>query len=69
MAPRCALKLLKRLPADDVHQHQPYWAVRGHLLQAIGDRAGSAAALDKALALTDDPAVRAFLQRSRQRRA
>jgi predicted RNA polymerase sigma factor len=69
--PAVALELLENLPAEDVQQHQPYWAVRAHLLQALGDaRATEAeAALEKTLALTEDPAVRAFLERSRQRRA
>lgn len=69
--PAAALELLESLPADDVQQHQPYWAVRTHLLQRLGDARAreAAAALDKALSLTEDPAVRAFIECSRQRRA
>ncbi|GAB3167564.1 RNA polymerase sigma factor [Myceligenerans halotolerans] len=39
---------------------QPWWAVRAHLLAEAGDPAASAA-YDKAVALTTDPAARAFL--------
>lgn len=46
--------------------HQPYWAVRAHLLHAIAHTHEAEAALDHALALTEDEAVRAFLIRSYQ---
>ncbi len=50
-----AAGLLDALPADSVADYQPYWVLRAHL--GI-DRAAS---LTRALALTDDPARRAFI--------
>ena len=46
--------LLDRLDADAIAAYQPYWVLRRHLQ-------GDDAALVKALALTNDPAARAFL--------
>ncbi|QNE48267.1 RNA polymerase subunit sigma-70 [Glaciihabitans sp. INWT7] len=40
---------------------QPYWAVRGHLLAQLGRADEAAAALSKALSLTTEPEVRAYL--------
>lgn len=40
---------------------QPYWAVRGHLLVQLGRAEEAAAALAKALSLTTEPEVRAYL--------
>lgn len=55
------LALLDRLAPDDVQDYQPYWAVRGHLLQGLGQHADARAALARAMKLTADPAIRAFL--------
>jgi RNA polymerase sigma-70 factor (ECF subfamily) len=54
------LAALEQLPADVVSSYQPYWALRGHLLSA---RRPSEArqAYARAIELSDDPAVRAFL--------
>jgi RNA polymerase sigma-70 factor (ECF subfamily) len=64
-----AFEMLEALPAEDVQQHQPYWAVRAHLLAGLGQaRASEAeAALQKTLQLTEDAAVRVFLERRQQR--
>lgn len=59
-----ALALLDALRLEDVRAHQPYWAVRAHVLQALGDARAAHDARQKALDLTCDPAVRAFLARS-----
>ena len=67
--PEAALQLLDALHAEDVRDHQPYWAVRAHLLHAMARTHEAKAALDNALALTEDEAVRAFLIRSYQRPA
>jgi RNA polymerase sigma-70 factor (ECF subfamily) len=40
---------------------QPYWATRAHLLAQVGRIAEAAAAYASAIALTDDEAVRAYL--------
>jgi RNA polymerase sigma-70 factor (ECF subfamily) len=57
------LALLDRIPEQDVEQHQPYWAVRAHLLHALGREEAARHALDRALHLTDDDSVRRFLER------
>lgn len=41
--------------------YQPYWAVRAHFLALSGRTLESERALERAIALTADPAVRAFL--------
>ena len=64
--PAAAFALLDALQLDDVREHQPYWVVRAHLLQALGRDVAAAEALHKALEMTEDPAVRAFLARSSQ---
>ncbi|MEO1091465.1 MAG: DUF6596 domain-containing protein [Pseudomonadota bacterium] len=55
------LAALTALPEATVATYQPYWAVRAHLLRLSGDEADAQAAYERAAALTDDPAVRAFL--------
>lgn len=40
---------------------QPWWSVRAHLLGLLGRRTEAAAAYDRAITLTDDRAVRAYL--------
>lgn len=42
-------------------EYQPYWAVRAHLLRRAGRSAEASAACDRAIGLTEDPAVRAWL--------
>jgi RNA polymerase sigma-70 factor (ECF subfamily) len=54
------LAALDAIPADTVAAYQPFWAARAHLLQAAGDST-AAVAYDRAIGLTSDPAVRAFL--------
>jgi RNA polymerase sigma-70 factor (ECF subfamily) len=53
-------RVLARLMA-----YQPYWAVRGHLLHTLERQSEASAAFDRAIALTRDEAVRAFLLRRR----
>jgi RNA polymerase sigma-70 factor (ECF subfamily) len=61
------LVLLDRLREGDVNAYQPFWALRAHLL-ARADRSDEAAlAYDRAMGLSDDPAVRAFLLQRRNR--
>jgi RNA polymerase sigma-70 factor (ECF subfamily) len=55
------LHLLDALDDESVTDHQPYWAVRAHLLRSLGRAAESASAYDRAIALTHDLAVRRFL--------
>jgi RNA polymerase sigma-70 factor (ECF subfamily) len=62
-----AAALLDALPEDAVRKHQPYWVCRARLADARGDLPAAVAASDIAIGLTADPAVRAFLIRTRPR--
>jgi RNA polymerase sigma-70 factor (ECF subfamily) len=53
--------LLEELDSAAVAAYQPYWAVRAHLLRLEGRAAEATAAYDRAIGLTEDPAVRQFL--------
>ena len=61
--PAAGLALLGDLRPADVATYQPYWAVRAHLLRRAGDPAAGEA-FARAVGLTEDPAVRAFLLRA-----
>lgn len=65
--PDHGLTQLDALPQDAIRAYQPYWALRAHLL-AKTDAAGADAAFDRAIGLSDDPAVRSFLLRRRNRK-
>lgn len=54
---------LQALDAAQAEAYQPYWVVRARTLAALGDAEASAAALQRALALTRDTAVREYLLR------
>jgi RNA polymerase sigma-70 factor (ECF subfamily) len=49
------------LPADVVRTYQPWWALRAHILAALGRRDEAEVAYDMASGLTESPAVRDFL--------
>lgn len=51
---------LDALPAEVVTSYQPYWALRAHLLAKTGS-CDARTAFDRAIGLSDDPSVRAFL--------
>jgi len=55
------LAALDAIPPDEVATYQPYWALRGHVLTALGRAAEAGEAYDRAIGLSEDPAVRAFL--------
>ncbi len=55
------LAALDAIPPDEVATYQPYWALRGHVLKALGRAAEAGEAYDRAIGLSEDPAVRAFL--------
>lgn len=55
------LAQLEDIPAAQVANYQPFWAARLHLLQAAGQLKEAAQAQAKAISLTRDPALIAFL--------
>lgn len=59
------LAALDAIDPNDVSAYQPYWAVRAHLLQRLGKTAEARDAFDRAIGLTEDPAVRTFLLQKR----
>ena len=63
--PEAGLAILDPIAPEDVSRYQPYWAVRAHLLQALGKLDEAAKAYDRAVGLAEDPAIREFLLRKR----
>lgn len=61
--PEAGLAILDSIETEAVSHYQPYWAVRGHLLRRLGKSREAADAYDRAIGLSEDPAVRAFLLR------
>jgi RNA polymerase sigma-70 factor (ECF subfamily) len=61
------LALLDQIDAHSVVSYQPYWAVRADLLRQRNRAHEAAEAYDRAIGLTDDDAVRAFLLERRGR--
>jgi len=59
------LAVLDAIGPDDISAYQPYWAVRAQLLQRLGKTTEALGAFDRAIGLTEDPAVRQFLLQSR----
>ncbi len=59
--PTAGLAALDAVPREAVASYQPYWAVRAHMLQRLSRCGEAADAFDRAIGLTEDPAVRAFL--------
>ena len=55
------LAALDAIPPDEVATYQPYWALRGHVLKALGRAAEAGEAYERAIGLSEDPAVRAVL--------
>lgn len=46
--------------------YQPYWALRGHLLERLGQGGEAGRAFDRAIALAQDAAVKKYLQLRRE---
>ena len=65
--PRLGLAALDAIDSRSVLNYQPYWAVRAHLLSGLGDTQGALDAYSQAIGLSEDPKVRDFLIRSRDR--
>ncbi len=55
------LASLEEREASETCNYQAYWALRGHLLQRLDRKPDAAHAYDRAIGLTEDPAVRDFL--------
>ena len=64
-----ALEGLSRLAPADVACYQPYWVTLARATAAAGDHASAAQALQRAVGLTEDPAVRAYLGSSLKQRS
>ncbi len=56
-----AWRLLDEIPRETVAGYQPYWACAAHVLEDVGRRAESRSAAERAVALSDDAAVRDYL--------
>jgi RNA polymerase sigma-70 factor (ECF subfamily) len=63
--PAAGLAELAVADPGHVAGYQPWWAVRAHLLAATGNREDALDAFDRAIALSLDPAARAYLARRR----
>jgi predicted RNA polymerase sigma factor len=63
--PEAGLAVLDGIDLKAVSGYQPYWAVRGHLLQRLGRTPEAKDAYDRAIGLTEDPAVKKFLLQRR----
>ena len=59
------LAALDGIAPADISTYQPYWAVRAHLLQRLGKTPEALDAFERAIGLTEDPAVRQFLLQRR----
>src|SRR5215468_4479953 len=64
---QAGLALLDQIDARSVVSYQPYWAVRADLLRQQNRAHEAAEAFDRAIGLTDDDAIRAFLLERRGR--
>jgi predicted RNA polymerase sigma factor len=63
--PQAGLTALNSLDQKAIAGYQPYWAVRAHLLERLNRTSEAADALDRAIDLAEDPAVRQFLLQRR----
>jgi predicted RNA polymerase sigma factor len=63
--PGSGLAVLDSIEPDVMSSYQPYWAVRAHLLQQLDRTPEAHDAYDRAIGLTEDPAVREFLLKKR----
>lgn len=63
--PEAGLAVLDSIDQEAVSRYQPYWAVRAHLLRRLGKTQEATGAYDRAIGLSEDPAVREFLLQKR----
>jgi RNA polymerase sigma-70 factor, ECF subfamily len=60
--PKDALAVLSQLSPSDVTGYQPYWVTLARAESAAGNPGAALQALERAIGLTEDPAVRAYLR-------
>jgi predicted RNA polymerase sigma factor len=63
--PKAGLAALDAIDSHAISGYQPYWAVRAHLLQRLEKTPEALEAYNRAIGLTEDPAVREFLLQRR----
>jgi RNA polymerase sigma-70 factor (ECF subfamily) len=63
------LAALEVIDSRSVVNYQPYWAVRAHVLGGLGQFEAARESYSQAIGLCEDPSVRDFLMRSRDRLA
>ena len=63
--PEAGLAVLDAIGSHTLSGYQPYWAVRAHLLQRLEKTSEALEAYNRAIGLTEDPAVREFLLQRR----
>jgi predicted RNA polymerase sigma factor len=56
-----ALAAVDAIAADSIKTYQPYWALKAHVLKTLGRVGEAQEAYRKAIGLSEDAAVRAFL--------
>lgn len=56
-----SLNALESIPPDAVKNYQPYWALKAHLLQNLGQPTAAKDAYQRAIGLSEDAAIRDFL--------
>ena len=56
-----AVGVLETLPRATLENHQPYWAARAQFLADLGRSAEARTTYTRAIGLSEDHAVRAFL--------
>jgi RNA polymerase sigma-70 factor (ECF subfamily) len=62
--PNKARAVLGRLDASEVRSYQPYWVALANALAASGETGAARQALQTAMGLTEDVAIRSFLAQS-----
>jgi len=65
--PEAGIARLDALDEARVRRHQPYWAVRAHLLAQLGRGPEAREAYERAIGLAEDPALRRWLASQRDR--
>jgi RNA polymerase sigma-70 factor (ECF subfamily) len=60
--PTSALAVLARLSPPDVTGYQPYWVTLAHAESVAGRHGSALRAFQRAIGLTEDPAIRAYLK-------